>query len=674
MRASAKTGVVLAGLLGAGLPVPWAGAAADPLGLGDETIFFQEIPSVYGACKYDQKVTEAPSSVSIVTAAEIKRYGYRTLADALRSLRGFTTSNDRNYVYANVRGFGQPGDYNTRILVLVDGIRVNDNIFETGAVGTTFPVDVDLIERVEFIRGPASSIYGTSAFFGVVNVVTKRGRDYDGVEVSGEAGTFETYKGRLTGGYRFQTGAEVLVSGTRYRSRGDEDLYYPEFDDPATNGGRAMDSDADRFDQVFGKATLGDFTLEGFYNRRRKEIPTAPWGVHFNDDRNVTWDNQYGVDLKYDRAFADLSRVTARATYARYGYDGTYVYDYGDETGPELVVNKDRDDGRWVLGEIQYLRTWFDAHKLNLGAEIRRNFRQDQRNFDREVYLDSDESSTVWALFAQDEWRIRDDLRLSAGVRHDHYSTYGNSTSPRLALVWNPAEKTALKALYGTAFRAPNAYELYYHDGPFTQKAPGDLDPETIRTYELVWEQHLGEHLRGVVSGFYYEIEDLIVFTEDPRDVTEAGDPLLVFGNRGGAQAKGIEAELEGKWPGGLEGRISYTYQLATDEDSGAWLVNSPRHLAKLNLGAPLFTEYLHGGLEVQYTSERRTFQERTVDGFWVTNFTLWHSGWLAGLEVCASVYNLFDKTYADPGSAEHAQNGIAQDGRTYRLKLSYLF
>lgn len=201
-----------------------------------------------------------------------------------------------------------------------------------------------------------------------------------------------------------------------------------------------------------------------------------------------------------------------------------------------------------------------------------------------------------------------------------------------------------------------------------------DLDPETIRTYELVWEQYLGDHLRGVVSGFYYEIKDLIVFTEDPEDLTDEGDPLLVFANQGGARAKGVEAEVEGKWAGGVESRVSYTYQLATDDDSGAWLVNSPRHLAKLNLGAPLFTELLSGGLEVQYTSKRKTFQGSSVDAFWVANLTLFHSGWLDGLELSGSAYNLFDERYEDPGSAEHIQNGIEQDGRSFRLKLSYLF
>jgi iron complex outermembrane receptor protein len=323
---------------------------------------------------------------------------------------------------------------------------------------------------------------------------------------------------------------------------------------------------------------------------------------------------------------------------------------------------------------VQYLRTWFDSHKVNVGGEFRRNFRQEQRNFDQEDYLDSDESSTVWALFAQDEWRLGEDVRLSIGVRHDHYSTFGSSTNPRLAVVWNPAEKTALKALYGTAFRAPNAYELYYEDGGYSQNAPEALDAETIRTYELVWEQYVGDHLRSALSGFYYNIENLITLGKDPADVNQEGDPLLVYENRGGARVQGIETELEGKWPGGAEGRVSYTYQLARDEESGSWLVNSPRHLAKLNLSAPLFTELLRGGVEVQYTSKRKTFQGETVDGFWVANLTLLHSGWIKGLELSGSIYNLFDREYEDPGSAEHLQNGIEQDGRALRVKASYLF
>ena len=84
--------------------------------------------TVYGASRFEQKVTEAPASISIITADEIKKYGYRTLADILRSVRGFYVTNDRNYNYLGVRGFGRPGDYNTRVLTLLDGHRINENI------------------------------------------------------------------------------------------------------------------------------------------------------------------------------------------------------------------------------------------------------------------------------------------------------------------------------------------------------------------------------------------------------------------------------------------------------------------------------------------------------------------------------------------------------------------
>ena len=171
---------------------------ADLTEMSLEDLMKIEVDTVFGASKYQQKVTEAPASVSIVTADEIQKYGYRTLADVLRSVRGFYISYDRNYSYVGVRGFGRPGDYNSRILLLVDGHRLNDAIYDGALIGSEFPIDVDLIERVEIIRGPSSSLYGTSAFFGVVNVITKRGKDLKAPEVSTEVGSYGTYKGRVS--------------------------------------------------------------------------------------------------------------------------------------------------------------------------------------------------------------------------------------------------------------------------------------------------------------------------------------------------------------------------------------------------------------------------------------------------------------------------------------------
>jgi outer membrane receptor for ferrienterochelin and colicins len=151
-------------------------------------------------------------------------YGYRTLADILRNVRGFYVGYDRNYSYLGVRGFGRPGDYNSRIALLVDGPRLNDNIYDEALLGTEFPIDIDLIDRVEVIRGPNSSLYVASAFLGVINIVTKRGRDSKNVSFSGELAGYGTYEGRISYGNKFANGWEANLSSSFYNSQGPHHL------------------------------------------------------------------------------------------------------------------------------------------------------------------------------------------------------------------------------------------------------------------------------------------------------------------------------------------------------------------------------------------------------------------------------------------------------------------
>src|SRR4029079_6221838 len=122
-------------------------------------------------------------------AEEIARYGYRTLAEILRGVRGMYVSDDRNFSLLGMRGFSKPGDYNSRILLLVNGHRVNDNVFGQAEIGAEFGIDPAMFEGVEIIRGPASSIYGDSAFFGVVNVITRSGGSLGGASITVEKGT-----------------------------------------------------------------------------------------------------------------------------------------------------------------------------------------------------------------------------------------------------------------------------------------------------------------------------------------------------------------------------------------------------------------------------------------------------------------------------------------------------
>jgi iron complex outermembrane receptor protein len=633
---------------------------ADLTGLSIEQLLNVE---VYSASKFVQKITEAPASVSIVTAADIKGYGYRTLADILRGVRGLFVTYDRNYNYVGVRGFDRPGDYNSRILLLVDGYRVNDTLYDTATIGTEFFLDADLIDRVEVVRGPGSSIYGSNAFFGVINVITKRGRDFNGAEISGEAASSGSGKARMTYGRQQENGAEVLVSASYSDSKG-QDLFFPEFNTPANNNGIAQGLDQDSAKRVYGKLALNSFTLAAAYSERVKAIPTASFGTVFDDPRSQSKDTQSALDLGYSGQLSARTNLVARAYYGTYSYDGVFPNDPAP-----IVVNQDQGRSAWWGADAQ-LMGQYGQHKLVTGAEYQDNFRQDQSNYDiapYALYLDDKRSSRREALYVQDEMTLRENLLFNAGLRYDHYSTAGNVFNPRLALIYNPRTETAIKFLYGTAFRAPNAYELYYGNG-IDSKADTTLKPEKITTYELVAEHEFQPNFHLSASAYYNRISDLINQLLDPAD------NLLVYRNIGQTDARGVEFEAERAWEDDTRLRVSYAWQLSRDQGSNAELVNSPRHLAKLNYSVPMLDNSLRVGAELQYTGSRKTLADGSAGGYVIANLTLTSQKLAHGLELSASIYNLFDRRYADPGRPEHVQDVIGQDGRNFRLQLSERF
>jgi len=631
-------------------------AVDPPSPVGDETTLFQEIPSVYSASKYEQKVTEAPSAVTIITADEIKKYGYRTLADILQSVNGFYVTFDRNYNFLGVRGFNRPGDYNTRVLLLMDGHRLNDNIYESAAIGTESIVDVDLIDRVEIIRGPSSSLYGTNAFFGVVHVITKRGRDIRGMEVSTGLGSYDSYRGRLTYGNKFQNGLEWLASGSVSSSDGHQTLFFKEFDDPTTHNGIAKNVDDEAFYRLFTKASFSAFSLESSYIRRSKTIPTGAFGTVFNSHQNQTIDERGFVDLKYETQLAAQIGLTARLYYDRYYYRGDYLYEAPPEVSHKLL-NQDATTGEWWGGEVKVTKRLWDSHKFTLGSEYRDNFTQKQRNYDVDPfasYLNEDQSSQIWAFYLQDEFAFWDRFILNAGVRYDYYDSFGSSVNPRLALIYS-LKNTTIKLLYGEAFRAPSAYEQFYAGGGL--RANPNLQPEDITTYELVIEHYFNRYLHASITGYYYTINGLISQTLDPNE------EVFSFKNVESIEAMGTEFSLEGKWPSGFESRIGYALQDTENRDTHHSLTNSPQHLVKINLIAPVLAEKVFVGLDTYYVSARRTLADNSASDYFTVNLTLFAQQLIKGTEMTLNFRNLFDQRYGDPGAGEHRQDIIEQDG-----------
>ncbi|HWS14591.1 MAG TPA: TonB-dependent receptor, partial [Candidatus Methylomirabilis sp.] len=582
--------------------------------------------TVSGASRFEQKLRDAPSSVSVVTADEIRKYGYRTLADILSGLRGFQVSNDRTYWYVGVRGFGRTGDFNSRILVLLDGHRINENSYGGSYLGTESLVDVDLIQRIEVIRGPTFSLYGNNAFFAVINVITRKGGDIRGFEVSGEAGSLETYGGRLTWGKEFPDGTAVLLSGSLLDRQGHRQLYFPEYDSPATNNGIAENLDRDAGRRFSLNASKNNFTLAGGYVSRSKAIPTAYDLTVFNDPRFKWVDSRGYADLKYANSLPDGSDVEGRIYYDYYDFYGDGPFgDAGD-----VVLNRDTARSQWVGGQFQWTKRLFERHKVIAGGGYDYNYQQRFETHDVDPYiqyLDVNRRTRQWAFFAQEEFTATRWVLLSAGVRYDHFDSFGGTVNPRLALIVSPAETSTLKLVYSTAFRAPSAYEMFYDAPAFNMRGNPQLQPERIRTIELIGEQFVGERLRFTATGYVNRITSLI------NQVTDPVDNVLVFRNIGAINAKGAEIEAEGRWDSGVQGRLSYTFQSARDADTRETLVNSPRHMLKINVIAPLVAGKVFAGIEEQYMSRRNTLAGNHTGGFTTANVTLFSRGLVKGLE-----------------------------------------
>jgi len=620
---------------------------------------------VYGASKHLQSASDAPASVTVITADEIQKYGYRTLADILESVRGFYVTYDRDYSFVGVRGFGRLGDSNNRILILIDGHRINDNVFGEPYLGTEFLVDVDMIERVEVIRGPNSSLYGAEAFFAVINVVSRKAPQLKGVELSFAPASYGTYQGRVSYGGQYR-GVDIMLSGTFYNSQG-ETLFFPQFDSPATNYGIARSIDYESFQQGLATISFHGFTFQGLFRGRDKGVPTAYYGALFNDPQTQNRDYHQYFDLSYQHSVGEKWDISARTSYDQARLQAPVAYSTG-LPDPSTTADTYSFRGNWTDSEVKLNGALIDKHKITLGAEIVDNLRQDQGDYTAlgNQFVADPASSVICALYGQDEFAITHTLTLSAGIRYDHYSDFGGTTNPRLGLIYHLLHPTTLKLLYGTAFRDPEPFEFTPDYGPFYDDNL-QLKPETIRSLEGVVEQGLGQYLSLSGSVFRNWINNLISLETESNGQS-------TYQNSDKAVATGVEVELDGHLAGGIKGSASYSYVNAEQPVTHQVLTNSPQHLGKLNLIVPVLQRRLFASADAQYTSAVQTLAGNTINGFSVLNFTLLGHALGKHLDLSGSVYNVFNKKYFDPGRPEDPEDSIQQDGRNFRVKFTVRF
>ena len=619
---------------------------------------------IAGASKYEQDVAETPGLVYVRTGGEIRAQGYRTLADVMESMPGIHLRYDHVYTYVGVRGINRPGDYASRLLLLVDGVRVNDAIYDSATMGREFPVDVDLIDRVEFIPGPGSSLYGSNAVQGVVNVITHTPSQLSGMQATLMLGSASSRKASVTWGGELGS-ARVLLGASVERLPG-TNLYFAEYDSPSTNNGVTVAADGDSNQKVFLKAFWSDITLSALFSDRTKVDPTGGYGVVFNARADAR-DRYAMANLSYQKALDDRQEVYARIGYEAYRYNGFGYYVYGTPLDP--IPSSNSGAAQWLSGELRYVWSGLVDHRVLVGVEFQNNLSQSLYSADQEpapfIYTDLKGRSSRYSMFVNDEWQVLPTVRLNLGVRSDRQLYGGHTTTPRVAAIWSPVPQWTLKLQRGTAYREPNFFELHYTDGTIASNSALKVESLASTEATVLWRPMPGLDLSA--TAYRVDLKDLISF------VTRS-DGARQYQNTARATSRGAEFEATLVTPGGVQLRGSVAVQRATDAETGELLSDAPQTLGKAMVTLPGPWPGSRFGANLVGVGARRSVTGGSVPGYARLNANLSLAPAGQHWSVDLSLYNVLGKQYSDPGGAEHIQESLIQAPRTFRVQLGWGF
>lgn len=643
----------------------WAQPDSVPdLGGGDlDSLLNLQISSV---AKYDQTTQEAPASVTLLTDEDIRNYGYNDIGELLNAVRDFYITFDRNYTYLGVRGYGRPTDYNNRVAVMVNGVVLNENLWGAAPIGTElYGLNIDAVERVEIIRGPASALYGNYPMLAMINIVTHTGKSHDGLDLSAEQGSYGKWQGSADFAHITKGGLDIAVSGRAGKLAGQR-LYYEEYDDSITQG-IADKLDWSNWWGMNARLSYKGWIVQGFTAGRTIGVPTAAYGSIFADSRFVVSDRYSFLETEWNRELDPKTAVAAKAWGYNYHDRGAYPLDSADGGYQTDGVN-----GLWAGAELRLRHDLGTRNRLVAGLDAQRVFQADYfllyPDEDSTLY-DKHVSYSTYAAFVQDEWQPAKPISIIAGVRLDKLYLNILALSPRFAVNYFASSKTTFKLLYGRAFRAPNAYEANIEDPTYIKGNP-NLRAEYIRSLELVYEQRLGRQQYVSASGYYQDINHIIDQVLDPVD------SLLQYQNIDRSGGFGASAEWQGRFQGGLNSYASYSFADMRNYQSRSWLTNSPRHIFKAGLTIPILRHFrlspemvMQSGRLTVYDTETKAFAYLSCQLLVAPQVQ--RPSFLSRVQLAVKVRNLLDTDYRYPGGFEHLQPSIRQNGRNYNLKLT---
>jgi len=523
---SAVTSSLATAVLAVTLPLPArAQDISDLEGLLSEQV-------VSSASKTSERASSAPALSTSISAEDLRRYGIKTLAEAIDFLSiGVVSSENLNGGEMGARGVLITGDRGSHFLLLLDGHAINEQVRGSVFFGVGAGIPMEIVDHIEIIVGPGSVLYGSNAMLGLINVVTKRARDWSGVKVIADSSIPTSLRASAGGGGRFSLlgrDGEVTTQLESYRQRGPSFYFAPENTGiDAFTGQPGRYSRAPTGTGIWGGANatrayyadvhagilrvaLGNTELELHGSYYRHATPTG--AGDFDDPGTNEGEWRGSIDLKHHHAFSTVFSLAGRAYADVFAFDSAFITSRGElcPFGQVTCRYSNSSRGTWAGLDLQSTWDWLETGDLvtTLGGEVRGRLLKtssEAANVDtgQDVYptpAGLDVRDTVLAAYLQQTWQATHKLHFNAGARVDRDPRFPVVLIPRLAASWTGWRGGTLKAAYAEAFRAPSWDET--SNATDRRIAADALAPERERSAEASAQQQIGAH--RLLAGVFY--------------------------------------------------------------------------------------------------------------------------------------------------------------------------